>query len=118
MSGLGTSSWTPPADAASESLEYRWYYAAHETLKMISGADNEPETLNELKFSCVVFGFGLIVISVVIGMAGSMVEQIDLIGRKKTEQIESLLVYLQYRKVPKDIRSEVRLHHSCMIDNR
>ena len=76
---------------------------------MISGADNEPETLSELKFSCVVFGFGLIVISIVIGMAGSMVEQIDQIGRKKTEQIDSLLVYLQYRRVPKDIRSEVRL---------
>ena len=43
----------------------------------------------------------------VIGQVTLCVSDLDAIGRKKTEQVDAVLLYLRYRGVPADVRSEI-----------
>ena len=42
-----------------------------------------------------------------IGLATVLASDFDVVGRKKTEQIDSILVYLRYRRVPKKLTREM-----------
>ena len=74
---------------------------------LISGNDTSPETLAEQRFSIFSMLVGIIGVSVLVGMATVSVGDFDVMGRKRQEQIDAILMYLRYRRVPHDVRNQI-----------
>ena len=101
--------WRTPVDMENNafSLEARWLHAVHVVLLLVTGGNTEPDSLPEQRFSCFAMIVGIIGLSVLIGLATVTATDFDVIGRKKAEQIDSVLLYLQYRRVPPDVRDQI-----------
>ena len=61
----------------------------------------------ECAFVCSTISLGVFGLSVVIGQVTLVAQDVDAIGRKKTEQVDAVLLYLRYRGVPADVREEI-----------
>ena len=81
--------------------------AAHIVLVLACGSNEEPETLGEIRFAVITLVIGILGLSVVIGLATVLATDFDVVGRKKTEQLDSLMVYLRYRRVPNKLKNEI-----------
>ena len=103
----GAAWWAVPDAIEDAALGHKWLFCAAKTLTLLLGEDTEPMTGLECAFVCSTISLGVFGLSVVIGQVTLVAQDVDAIGRKKTEQVDAVLLYLRYRGVPADVREEI-----------
>jgi len=103
----GAEWWTVSAEMEAAALGHRWLFATTKSLTLLLGEDTAPGTAVECGFVCATISLGVFGLSVVIGQVTLVASDLDAIGRKKTEQVDAVLLYLRYRGVPGDVSKEI-----------
>ena len=88
-------------------LGHRWLYGVTRVLALLLGEDTEPRSAAECAFAASTITFGVFGLAVVVGQVTLAAQQLDALGRKRTEQVDAVLLYLRYRDVPADVRREI-----------
>jgi len=78
-----------------------------ETLTLIVGNNNLPNTPAQYGFSAVCTVLGLLAFSTLIGSAASLATNWDATNTARTEQLDEMSNYMRYRKVPKDTQDAI-----------
>ena len=88
------------------------FMQAARVLALLLGEGAAPRSAAECGFVVATITLGVFGLSVVIGQVTLAAQDLNAIGRKKTEQVDAVLLYLRYRGVPADVRREIVHKHT------
>ena len=101
-SGLGSTDWTPTADAASNSDILNYFLSMCWTVQTTFSASppGAPQTLSEAVFTVVIFLSGIAMNAGVIGSASTALQNLDEEKTRRQQLIDRIIGYMKKRELP------------------
>eukprot|EP01135_Chromosphaera_perkinsii_P010399 Nk52_evm71s2118 gene=Nk52_evmTU71s2118 len=111
LEGFAGNNWLPGEEFAHMSVTQqalRSFYWAFSTTTGIADTGAVPETSMEILFTVLVGILGISVYATIIGKVGAIIASVNSANEEFRQKMQSLNNYMEYRRIPRDIRNRVR----------